>query len=117
VISEIARRLQQSAREMDVVGRYGGEEFMMLLPETTAKGAFILAERIRQTVSQATFQSEGRTFSITASVGVCSSKDCETLNEQSIVANADKALYAAKHQGRNRSVIWTPDNEVAAKPQ
>ena len=106
VISEVARRLLRSAREMDVVGRFGGEEFIMLLPETGTEGAEILAERIRKAVSQATFRSGGRTFSVTTSIGLACSVDCEEQSVEALIKAADKALYIAKGSGRNCSIVY-----------
>jgi len=116
VITEVAKRLQVTAREMDVVGRYGGEEFIMLLPETDTKGALILAERVRKHISRATFKVDTRTFSVTASIGVSSidpsiymDTDIDiNMNQhvETLIKSADKALYKAKSSGRNCSVIF-----------
>jgi len=110
VITEIARRLQSTAREMDVVGRFGGEEFLMLLPETRKEGALIMAERIRKKLSTATFQAEGRTFSITASIGIACSSSVEHPNTEKFIQAADKGLYTAKETGRNRCVVYSPSS-------
>jgi diguanylate cyclase (GGDEF)-like protein len=110
VITEIARRLQSSAREMDVVGRFGGEEFLMLLPETRKEGALIMAERVRKKLTMATFQAEGRTFSITASIGIVCSSSVEKPNTEKFIQAADKALYTAKETGRNRCIVYSPSS-------
>ncbi|PIE03492.1 MAG: hypothetical protein CSA81_01755 [Acidobacteria bacterium] len=109
VITEVAQRLQSTAREMDVVGRYGGEEFIMLLPETVPSGALIVAERIRKLISRATFERDGHVFSVTISIGVVSSNSIDSYQPLPFIRAADDALYRAKSSGRNRTVMYEPD--------
>ena len=90
-------------RTSDLLGRLGGEEFALLLPSTALPGGLILAERIRAQVEQMKLATSTDELSFTISVGVC------TLNEDDgdfdvLLNRADKALYAAKHGGRNRVV-------------
>ncbi len=89
-------------RSNDLLGRYGGEEFLILLPETTHAGAQIIAERIRQAVASKSVDYENTSISITGSVGLASLQEGESIAQ--IVNRADAALYAAKQTGRNRVV-------------
>jgi diguanylate cyclase (GGDEF)-like protein len=103
VLKTVARILQTSAREMDCVARYGGEEFCLMLPETPATGAAILAERICERVAAAEFP--GR--KITLSIGVASLPDNGDTPD-AVIAAADEALYQAKREGRNCVVTSPP---------
>ena len=97
VLVWLAEILQASVRETDVVGRWGGEEFIIVLPETDVASAERTAERIRRTVSAADF---GIDRQLTASLGVAGHGDRD--DPARLVARADEALYAAKSEGRNR---------------
>ncbi|MGS2743529.1 sensor domain-containing diguanylate cyclase [Halomonas sp. LS-001] len=96
VLVEFARLLSKNLRELDICARWGGEEFMVLVPETTQNQAFQLADKLRQLIAGTSFSSVGH---ITASFGVV-----EIGNETAIeiVKNVDRALYEAKRLGRNR---------------
>jgi polar amino acid transport system substrate-binding protein len=102
ILKRLAQLLTAHVRENDVVGRWGGEEFMILCPETDAEGARALAEHLRQRISQTDF-SLG-TMKVTASFGVTDYRDDEMLEET--IKRADLALYQAKHDGRNRTVVF-----------
>lgn len=98
--------LKQSVRSVDHVGRYGGEEFMMILPETGKDDACRLAERLRSTVeNQAYILVDGRAIHRTISIGVASYPE-DALNPEELVQRADEALYRAKRAGKN-CVIWS----------
>jgi diguanylate cyclase (GGDEF)-like protein len=97
---QAARVLSESVRGSDVVCRYGGEEFLVLAPETPLEGALALAEKIRLTVSSRLFGDGERTFPLTVSVGVAGLDGGESGND--MIARADEALYQAKQTGRNR---------------
>lgn len=100
----VAALLLDKMRPYDLAARYGGEEFCLVLPETTLKEAFDVAERIRSRVETLQFDSDDNALNLTMSLGVASySEDLEeTLDE--LISRADKALYAAKAKGRNRTV-------------
>lgn len=100
VLERIAHILQQSIRGGDVVGRYGGEEFGIIMTNSTADDACVAAERYRHKIEQAVFKAGKREFSVTASFGVSDSNGRNTVDE--LVATADSALYTAKSTGRNR---------------
>ncbi len=117
VLRQLAQILKRVAREIDRVGRYGGEEFMLLLPGTVLDSAVTFAERVRKEVEGHTFTFEGGSLRRTASFGVSAVphpriRDCEAL-----VRAADDALYVAKETGRNRVVRFDSDefNEHTAE--
>ena len=104
VLKEVANLVKHSARDCDFVARYGGEEFAVMLPETTAEGAMLVAERIRQTIADAKWTQRA----ITVSVGLSVLVDKNVENYSSLIDTADKALYASKHGGRNRVTLFEP---------
>lgn len=101
VLREFATVLRETARESDLPGRWGGEEFVLLLPGTDAEGAVQLAERVRVAVERRTILApDARPLSVTASFGVAAFPDASDARE--LVAAADAALYEAKRAGKNR---------------
>lgn len=114
----VAKLLQASAREMDVVTRYGGEEFCLILPGTSKKESLFVAERIRRTIEKEPFPQEARLplKHLTASLGIASyPEDAGTAN--SLIHAADLALYQAKNEGRNRLVIYSPELRSTPEPR
>ncbi|MFL6285501.1 MAG: diguanylate cyclase [Pyrinomonadaceae bacterium] len=99
-LMQTAHVLTESVRGSDVVCRYGGEEFLVLAPETDARGAHSLAEKIRLSVSSRLFGDGGRAFALTLSAGVAELRPGESGND--MIARADLALYQAKQHGRDR---------------
>ena len=104
VLKEFAQLLKSEAREIDRVGRYGGEEFLLVLPGTVLDAAVTFAERLREKVEGHTFTYEGGTLQRTMSCGVASSPHPRVKDEDSLLRAADDALYVAKETGRNRVV-------------
>lgn len=104
VLRQYAAILKKAAREIDVVGRYGGEEFIVLLPGTVLDAAVTFAERVRKEVEGHTFVFEGGTVRRTASFGVAGWPHPRIQTCEGIVRAADDALYVAKETGRNRVV-------------
>jgi diguanylate cyclase (GGDEF)-like protein len=103
VISSVGRVLSHTCREVDVVSRYGGEEFVALLPEISQDGAFTCAERLRCEVGSVIHHDvAGNAFSVTVSAGVAEKRTTDA-NTEMIVKRADLAMYAAKAAGRNRT--------------
>jgi diguanylate cyclase (GGDEF)-like protein len=100
VLQTVARILRKSVREQDVIGRWGGEEFILLFPETTADGALHAAEGVRRAIESTSVAGEGGDLFVTVSIGVAGHRAGDAL-EQTVGA-ADRALYVAKEQGRNR---------------
>ncbi|MFN8413569.1 MAG: sensor domain-containing diguanylate cyclase [Anaerolineales bacterium] len=103
VLVELAKLLTEKARTSDLVTRYGGEEFMLLLPETTITSAQDIAERLRSIVEETSFVVEGQTIRITISLGVAGSESVGQ-NFESLLKETDHLLYQAKQSGRNRVV-------------
>jgi len=103
VLRRISEALGQSVRACDHVGRYGGEEFLVILPNTDADGAMDMAERIRQEISQVEFFNDGEAFSMTLSMGVAVCLDGDD-SVEGILHRADDALYRAKANGRNQVI-------------
>ena len=99
----IAEVCMRSVRDIDVVGRFGGEEFVIVLPRTSATEATLVAERIRSAVKEAGNESKGAAVPVTLSLGVAE-VGLSTATFDDLLAEADKALYAAKEAGRNRVV-------------
>jgi diguanylate cyclase (GGDEF)-like protein len=105
LLRSLATVLAASVRMVDSVGRCGGEEFLIILPETTKDDACRLAERIRVAVdSQASVEVAGQAVNRTVSVGVAAYPE-DALNGADLVGRADEALYCAKRAGKNR-VVW-----------
>jgi diguanylate cyclase (GGDEF)-like protein len=100
VLQEFAQRCKCFVRDVDLVGRYGGEEILIFLPETDSITALQIAERLRRSVEERPIIVSDQKIFITVSVGV-SGKDENTDQLETLVARADQALYMAKHKGRN----------------
>jgi diguanylate cyclase (GGDEF)-like protein len=103
VIKNLARLLVQSLRKSDIVGRYGGEEFVVLLPEVSLDIGRQVLERLRQNFSELKHYAEGQEFSCTFSCGLAAYPEAE--NSYNLNRLADAALYIAKNQGRNQVVV------------
>ena len=106
VLKSFVRCIAGSIRQqVDWAGRYGGEEFLIVLPETHLDGAVVLAERIRKTIESTPIKTSGKTIGITGSFGVtCYSPDTSTvaISPEAFLQEADSLLYRAKSNGRNR---------------
>jgi two-component system cell cycle response regulator len=100
VLREAARRLGASLRASDSVGRYGGEEFLVVAPSCGLTGGADLAERLRESICGAPIDAPGQTIAVTMSFGVASTCSIKQVNQ--LLNAADEALYAAKKAGRNR---------------
>jgi diguanylate cyclase (GGDEF)-like protein len=108
VLREVASILVKDMREVDTVARYGGEEFVIILPETTETAALFVAERLRRAVEKAKFfaGSPGAIQHLTISVGLAV-YDRDARFKRDLIESSDAALYAAKHEGRNRTVSFS----------
>ncbi|ART55780.1 diguanylate cyclase [Acidovorax carolinensis] len=104
VLCQIAALLQQSMRPSDICCRYGGEEFLLLLPGMALQTAVERAQALRQQVAQRRWLAEGQPVDVTLSVGVACAHDA-TIAPAALIALADRALYQAKAEGRNRVCV------------
>ncbi len=105
VLTQVADLLAEQVRAVDIVARIGGEEFAVLLPATNRLGAAVLAERIRAAIEQAEFPADDKALAVTVSVGIASlgAEPVDSIDE--LLAIADKRLYLAKNNGRNRICV------------
>jgi diguanylate cyclase (GGDEF)-like protein len=117
VLAEVSRCLSDSLREIDYLGRYGGEEFMLIAPQADQHGAAVLAERLRKRVESTPIHYKGSTIHVTVSIGMAvvpkdGKADLERMKEV-----CEAALLMAKQQGRNRCVISTlpPEEAILAR--
>ena len=102
VLCESARRMQSTIRQYDAIGRYGGEEFLVILPGCDEQGSFNLAERMRKQLSQAQMSLTENAINVTASFGATIAAPGQIWTPESLIRKADEALYLAKRLGRNR---------------
>lgn len=112
ILQSIAMTIRDQIRINDYAVRYGGDEFVVLLPGLSAREALIVAERLRVKISQTTVDNE-RKFP-TVSAGIFSAMPLPTDILHEFIRKADSALYSAKESGRNRSRIWSTSNEYSA---
>jgi diguanylate cyclase (GGDEF)-like protein len=100
VLRGFARNLRDDLRQADILCRWGGEEFALLLKDTSVEQARVLAQKIRQRTEQSEFEYNGSTLHVTTSIGLAQLHTDESLEQ--LLARADRALYRAKQGGRNR---------------
>jgi diguanylate cyclase (GGDEF)-like protein len=108
ILLDFASIMKKFCRSNDVAARYGGEEFVLVLPETKVKGAVYIAERIREEMANQTFQHKGKDFNVTVSCGIAEFDSNLIKSPADLIKVADEALYKAKHEGRNRTIVGTP---------
>lgn len=112
VLKGVAAILAANTRDIDLAARYGGEEFVLILINTDAKGAMVIAERVRAGIEKALFDiGEGKTLRITSSMGI-SIFPSDANDQRLMISKADSALYLAKKEGRNRVYLF---NEVSSR--
>jgi diguanylate cyclase (GGDEF)-like protein len=105
VLRRLVELIESVIRREDVLGRVGGEEFAILLRDIAPRGALDCAERIRAHVERSTFEAPGAVIPITISIGVATLEPATSLSPVGLFEAADRALYAAKHTGRNRVCV------------
>lgn len=105
VLKTVGSIIQEKIRQSDVAGRYGGEEFCLILPETSSRGGFVLAERLRKDLRDRVFEGpDEETFSITCSIGISEYRS-GIMSPEQLIMEADRAMYRAKTRGRDNTVI------------
>jgi diguanylate cyclase (GGDEF)-like protein len=102
VLQQLAGIMKGTARDTDAVARFGGDEFVILLPDTAWQGALTFAERLRRRVDDFSFGPPGSPMTVTISVGVALAKGTDPISPEELLKEADRSLYKAKQQGRNR---------------
>jgi two-component system cell cycle response regulator len=108
VLTAVAQTLKKRIRSSDILGRYGGEEFVIVLASVDADRALTVAEAIRRSVAELRVEHGGTSIPITVSVGVAVSGEVTSeLTLETLLVQADRALYRAKREGRNRVACWT----------
>jgi diguanylate cyclase (GGDEF)-like protein len=117
VLRGVAQVIKANLRSTDTIGRYGGEEFMLLLSETDVEDAASLAEKLRQLIERLQFQVEGNPkLTVTVSIGIAGGFG-QLLRVDSLVRDADAAMYSAKALGRNQTYIFAEPDEDARVPR
>lgn len=114
VLQQVAKRLKESIRPYDCVGRYGGEEFLIVAVDCTMTDSLRVAERVRQLIAGAPMITASGAIAITASFGVSSARMGEAVDPKALIGAADRALYRAKELGRNRVEGSTLDEAESA---
>lgn len=110
VLINVVKIVQSELRTIDTLGRYGGEEFAILLPESNSDDATTVAERIRQKLEETTIENEKDSVFVTASFGVVVHTPPEDISIDALLDRADRAMYIAKRSGRNRVHLWRMTN-------
>ncbi len=106
ILMDIGAILKDTKRKSDVPGSYGGEEFIIMLPDSESNGALIVAERFRQNVEDYPFEDgEGNRLFVTVSIGVATYPSDEISSSADLIKKADDALYEAKESGRNKVIV------------
>ncbi len=104
VLKRVASVVQQGLRKIDIIGRYGGDEFMVVLPETTLENAKIVANRVQEYVRAIRIEVPTPSITVTVSIGLFSFPNCEFLDRKAFVELVDLAMLKAKQAGKNRIV-------------
>jgi diguanylate cyclase (GGDEF)-like protein len=112
IIRELAARLRDSVRQHDIVGRYGGEEFLIVLPDAAEEQLRAIAERLWRSVRSEPFRYGGENIPVTISLGVAVSTVADEGHEE-IIRRADDALYRSKNEGRDRISYAFPEGREA----
>lgn len=118
VLVSLAALFQQQVRNIDSVGRYGGEEFMVVMPHAAEQEAYAVAERIRQAVENFDFSLENISTSITISIGLATYPHLPrgVCDKNTFIKQADQALYRAKAAGKNRTILFKDNDESLLRP-
>ena len=112
VLQELAATVKSVIRQADVLGRYGGEEFLVCMPETKVEKALLSAERIRKGVEEKEFIYDGKKIPVTISLGVASFRQMPEDKVSRFIKDADEALYFSKEHGRNRVTLHGQEKKL-----
>ena len=104
VLKQVTYLMKLETRRLDAIGRIGGEEFALLLPDTARDEALLLANRLRERIERSPLQFQQQSIPTTVSIG-CSLIELLDSNADAVMVRADKALYQAKRQGRNQAML------------
>jgi diguanylate cyclase (GGDEF)-like protein len=115
LLKTVAGSIRDCVRTSDVLARYGGDEFVILMPHTRSEAAVIAAERIRAAIHDSTFEMNGQRIAATASFGIASYPEGVDAAGD-VLEKADVALYISKQSGRNRVMVYRRDFELAQHP-
>lgn len=111
VLKDIANRLNSCLRTSDILARYGGDEFIILLPETSEQAAGKVAQRLLTVIGEKPIKGSNQNIHATLSIGICSISGNQSISLDRFLEYADSALYQSKVNGRNCSSIQHPDSE------
>ena len=111
VLEAFGKIVVQIARRSDLAGRLGGEEFAFLLPNTSAKQAWDISERLHETIKKTVIVYDGSAICFTVSIGIAATPKDRVENIEKLLSMADKAMYQAKENGRNQSAIYKERNK------
>jgi diguanylate cyclase (GGDEF)-like protein len=111
----VAQLIRAGLRGIDVAARYGGDEFVALLPETDPSGAYVVAEKIRQMVSELLVETGGHQITTSMSIGVVVYPDDGKTADELMIA-ADEAMYSSKRLGKNRVVGYAEPDQANQAP-
>ncbi|SBV90451.1 putative Diguanylate cyclase domain protein [uncultured delta proteobacterium] len=114
VLRAVVGIITATVRQTDYCVRYGGEEFVVLLPHTSSSNAAWLAERLRKKIQKLSFRAGKNSFGVTASIGVATIPTGESKDGAALTSEADQALYLAKNGGRNKVMVFTTEGSMAA---
>lgn len=106
ILHGIAQVCMNNLRTDDILGRFGGEEFVILLPETKLEDARNIAERLRHLIADTSIETEIGAINTTISIGVALMEKTNSVTIEQLLSRADRAMYLAKQAGRNRVIIW-----------
>ncbi|MGH7794608.1 MAG: GGDEF domain-containing response regulator [Candidatus Binatia bacterium] len=113
---KISETLRERTRQSDSASRYGGEEFVLILPETDQDNALQVASKIHDSIRACAFGTTARPFALTVSIGVAATSARFYSDWRELVDDADRALYSAKNSGKDRVEIWQPKKKASEIP-
>lgn len=113
VLKLVSKTIKKTMRDVDITCRYGGEEFVIIMPQVNTEAAFTAAERLRKAIEAASFQFENQELKITISLGISTFPDGEQVSREDLIAQADAMLYKAKKAGRNQAMAWQKSDLLA----